>query len=421
MRTLHKSVFILFFITTSLLLNAQSIQQELSSVPGISFKLIPNYNFKEYYEIYIEQPVDHANPFSKKFKQRIYLGFYSLNAPTVINTDGYGIGEVSKPEYKNELSTLLNSNLITVEHRYFGKSIPDSMDYNYLTVKQAAADDHVIRNLFSGIFKNKWILTGISKGGQAALGYTMLYPEDVAATIVYGTAVKTSLIENKIDSMLNSFEKTPCGTQLEQLRLFVFQNKQKFIPLLVDNYIHYKLSMKQFDPETNLDYMLLELPFSFLQNGYSCGEIPSPNDPSDKTFNFITSIVPPRFYDSNNLERIKPAYYMCYHELGYYEYNLEKYRSYLHQTDYSNKTFAPQNIKFDFDKTYLTDLNKFLKTKEAESIIFVYGENDPWSSMQNTGKARKEIIKNGSHKSRIDDMTAIQKESLMKYLNFLLK
>jgi hypothetical protein len=421
MRIILKSILSVLFFIGSFSVNAQTFQQQLSSIKGISFKQIPNNNFKEYYEIYILQPIDHTNPFSKKFNQRLFLGFNSIDLPVLINTDGYQIDYVSKPTYQNELIPLLKANLITVEHRYFGKSIPDTLDYNYLNVSQASADAHQIRNLFSELFKNKWISTGISKGGQAALAYKSLYTSDVCATIVYGTAVKKKLIENGIDSMLAEFEKTECGNKLEQIRMYVFKNKQQFIPLFQERILKNNILMKQLDFETGLDYLLLELPFSFLQNGNSCTNIPSITSGKESILDFLLSIVPPKLYDYNYMERLKPAYYMWYHELGFYEYDTKKYKLYLNQDNYSNKNFAPQNIKIGFDKTYLDNVNMFLKTKEAENIIFIYGANDPWASMQNTGKARKEIIKNGSHKSRIENMEPVQKENLLKYLNSLLK
>ena len=42
------------------------------------------------------------------------------------------------------LTNLLDANQIMVEHRYFGKSVPDSLDWNYLNIKQSAADHHRI-------------------------------------------------------------------------------------------------------------------------------------------------------------------------------------------------------------------------------------------------------------------------------------
>jgi hypothetical protein len=421
MKVLFKLAFLIFIFNGFLSLNAQNIQQQLSSLHGISFKQIPNDHFKEYYEIFIQQPIDHNNTSSKKFKQRIFLGFNSIELPTLVNTDGYGIDYASKQVYQNELATLLNTNLITIEHRYLGKSVPDSINYDFLTVKQAAADAHEIVKLFSSIFKKSWISTGISKGGQAALAFKLFYPEDVKATIVYGTAVKKALNETKIDSMLTFFEKTPCGNALEQIRINVFKNKKEYLELFKNHIIQKSLLLKQFDLETYFDYLLLELPFSFLQNGNKCVDIPPVSAGTEKIFNFIISIVPPKFYDSGNMNRLKPAYYMSYHELGYYEYNTTKYKAYLHKDNYSNKNFAPENININFDKTYLDTLNKFLQTTDAGSIVFIYGENDPWSSMQHTGRAGKEIIKNGSHKSRIADMKPIQKENLIIKLNSLIK
>ena len=51
-----------------------------------------------------------------------------------------------------ELSELLNANQISIEHRYFGESLPDSLNYDYLNLKQASADLHHINQLFQKIY-----------------------------------------------------------------------------------------------------------------------------------------------------------------------------------------------------------------------------------------------------------------------------
>ncbi|MCZ7613025.1 MAG: hypothetical protein M5T52_05705 [Ignavibacteriaceae bacterium] len=63
-----------------------------------------------------------------------------VSLPMVIELDGYNIDY----NRENELSSILKCNKIVVEHRYFGESKPDSLDWNYLTIEQAANDHHKI-------------------------------------------------------------------------------------------------------------------------------------------------------------------------------------------------------------------------------------------------------------------------------------
>ncbi len=49
----------------------------------------PGSDFKEAFEIFIEQPVDHHNPDGEKFTQKLYLSHRDESLPMVIEMDGY--------------------------------------------------------------------------------------------------------------------------------------------------------------------------------------------------------------------------------------------------------------------------------------------------------------------------------------------
>ena len=162
---MNKSTTILFFI---LLLHIrtfaqQTISKQLQNIKGITIIQKENLDFKEYYEIMVDQPIDHFYSSSKFFKQQIYVGFNNTIAPTVLETEGYAIGNSSLPAF------MKGCNYISVEHRYFGKSLPDKLDWKYLTIKQATYDLHTIRELFGQIFKGKWMTTGIVKADKPPL------------------------------------------------------------------------------------------------------------------------------------------------------------------------------------------------------------------------------------------------------------
>ncbi len=390
------------------LLEAQSLSSRLSAIPGIQFMARPNTFFKEYYEVVLSQPVDHTNPSGKKFRQRIFIGFRDFTAPVVFQPDGYSAGYASMPGYyPSELSKELNANQVLVEHRFFSQSVPDTLDWNFLTVWQAADDYHAIKLMLDTILTGKWLSTGISKGGQAALAYKMVYPDDVVATVLYGTAVKDSPF-TAADSMLRELSQTPCGKKLSQLQLFAFRNKQELLPLFRAN------SHRDFtplDPETVFDYMLLELPFSFWQNGKDCESIPDTSAPQSEIVGFIMQVVPPYYFTGAVLEKQVPAFYMFYHELGYYEYSTEQFRPWLKQADYTNSRFAPENVSIRFDSTFQQQVPVFLKTKEAENVFFIYGENDPWAFRAKAG-ATVFIVPGGNHRSRIFDLPGEQKAAV---------
>lgn len=368
-----------------------------------------NINFKEYYEITILQATDHSNPTSK-FNQRIYIGFQDFNAPTVIVTDGYAIDYASKPDYSNELAKELKANIVIVEHRFFGKSVPDSIDWKLLTMKQAADDCHFIKSILDKILIGKWLSTGISKGGQAALSYKMFYPKDVAATVVYGTAIKSKQTIFT-DSLLYSLSQTECGRKICELQYYLFRHKNTLLPCLNDFATQKKIDFSPLENETVLDYLLLELPFSYWQNGNKCEETPDTTQSSVNLTGYLIKIVPPRFFSVTNKIQLEPAFYMFYHELGYYEYDIEPFIKYLKQKNYTNTYFAPKNITIQFDNTFHKSIHSFITSNDSKNVFFINGQNDPWALQTSTTK-NVYTVTSGSHKSRINDFAPRQKATI---------
>src|SRR5262249_56309184 len=67
-------------------------------------------------------------------------------------------------------------------------------DWSKLTIWQAAADDHCIVRAFRQIYPGRWIGTGGSKGGMAAVYHRRFFPDDVDGTAAY--VAPLSLAEN---------------------------------------------------------------------------------------------------------------------------------------------------------------------------------------------------------------------------------
>src|SRR5262249_33738335 len=92
------------------------------------------------YDILFEQPIDHAKPDGAKFTQRVFLSHVDFNQPMLLLTEGYATNGVRG----GELHKMLGGNQVAVEHRYFGRSVPDPVAWEHLTVKNAADDMHAI-------------------------------------------------------------------------------------------------------------------------------------------------------------------------------------------------------------------------------------------------------------------------------------
>lgn len=141
--------------------------------------------FSEKYVTYFTQPLDHRRPEKGSFRQRVIVSHVGFDRPTVIVTEGYGAAYALNPKYREELSELLDANMIFVEYRYFLESTPEPKDWQYLTAENSADDLHAVRNAFKSIYPGKWIATASARAGQTTLLYRTFYPDDVDISVPY--------------------------------------------------------------------------------------------------------------------------------------------------------------------------------------------------------------------------------------------
>ena len=192
-------IFTLFFFKS----NAQELMPLLSTRFGsenVEFK--DSSAFKEYYAIRFRQPIDHFDTTKGFFMQLVLLG-HTDTSKAMVETNGYEILPYQSLKYVAEPAEILEANQIIVEHRYYGQSIPDSVNRTWLNFEQISADFHAVKTAFSDIYRAQWISTGGSKGGLTALNYSFYYPKDVDASFVYVAPVLNGLEDKRITAFLH--------------------------------------------------------------------------------------------------------------------------------------------------------------------------------------------------------------------------
>ena len=124
---------LLFFLSVMTVMAAPGdLQEKLAALKGISGieKLQSDY-YPEKYVVRITQQVDPKDPAAGTFTQRVIVGHVGYDRPTIIVTEGYGAAYALNPKYQEELSKLLNANLVFVEYRYFLESTPEPKNWDY--------------------------------------------------------------------------------------------------------------------------------------------------------------------------------------------------------------------------------------------------------------------------------------------------
>lgn len=412
------------FILLSTITFSQSLESFLESQPGVKSieKIEGNEFFNSTYKIMLEQPLDHSDKTKGVFLQRVFVADKGLENPVLLITEGYGGDRAGRKNYINELSPMLNSNQIFVEHRYFGESWPELLNWDYLTVANAAADHHKITELFKKYYSGKWINTGISKGGQTALYHRTYYPNDVDVSVGYVCPLNFGLEDGRHEPFIANIPGTAeQRNKILEFQLEILKNRDILIPKLAEfskqKNFTYRISIDEI-----LDYCVLEYPFALWQWGTSIEDIPSIDDDIELLFKHLMIVSNPSYFALEGIEDIRSFFVQAAYELGYYGYDTKPYKEYLSiktAKNYLSKIFLPEDLKLKYKKSTAKEVRRFIKKTDAK-VLFIYGEFDPWSASGFEVPEKDNFLKiikpGGSHSTRINNLPKNQKEQVKNTL-----
>ena len=419
-------LFVLLSASASSL--AQTVlEQKISAISAIKeIRPLETSEFSEKYVTYFTQPLDHRHPEKGSFRQRVIVSHVGFDRPTVIVTEGYGAAYALRSQYREELSKLLNANMIFVEYRYFLESTPEPKDWQYLTAENSADDLHAITTAFKNIYPGKWIATGISKGGQTTLLYRTFYPDDVDISVPYVAPLCYGVEDGRHEPFLHKVSTPENRKIIEDFQLEALKRKATLLPRF-EKYCTEKNYSFRAPIEEIYDYSVLEYSFALWQWGTPISSIPATTASDDEIFSHLLAISEPGYFtaDSPNAS----FFVQAARELGYYGYDVQPFKQYLSiqsSEGYLHRLMLPEELKdMPFDKTLSKKITKFLK-KQDPKMIFIYGQNDPWTAAGVTWLKNKKNIHvfiqpNGSHLARISTLPEAEKAKVMELINEWLK
>ncbi len=414
------SLFTLLFLVKILGAQPVSIEMQLFNLPDLSFKRIETPNgFEAAYELRIRQPLDHKNPSKGYFYQRAFLTHKGYDRPTVICTEGY-----QRPRNRMyELTEILDANQIDVEHRYFGESMPDSLDYQYLKLEQVAADLHHINQLFRQIYSGKWISTGISKGGQTTIYYRYFYPNDVDVSVPYVAPLNLELEEKRIYTFLDTVGSKECRDKIYNVQTRLLKNRDEVLTKLYWFTKGAGLQFTYLTLEEAFEYAVLEYPFSFWQWGHDCEKIPDGKVPVDSTIHHFLGVSGLDFFADESMQNYASHYYQAGDEMGYYGYETSRFKGLLKALPEQlnpSAIFMPGKAPLKFDGKLPKQVLDWLKTN-GNYFIYINGDSDTWSAtaVRPSGKTNAAFffMPGTDHaKARIKNMTDADREKLISTL-----
>lgn len=403
------------------------LEQKINAISAIKeIRPLETSEFSEKYVTYFIQPLDHRHPEKGSFRQRVIVSHVGFDRPTVIVTEGYGAAYALRSQYREELSKLLNANMIFVEYRYFLESTPEPKDWQYLTAENSADDLHAITTAFKNIYPGKWIATGISKGGQTTLLYRTFYPDDVDISVPYVAPLCYGVEDGRHEPFLHKVSTPENRKKIEDFQLEALKRKATLLPRF-EKYCTEKNYSFRAPIEEIYDYSVLEYSFALWQWGTPISSIPATTASDDEIFSHLLAISEPGYFtaDSPNAS----FFVQAARELGYYGYDVQPFKQYLSiqsSEGYLHRLMLPEELKdMPFDKTLSKKITKFLK-KQDPKMIFIYGQNDPWTAAGVTWLKNKKNIHvfiqpNGSHLARISTLPEKEKKEVMELIKQWLK
>jgi len=358
------------------------LERVLDLIPAISFEAIdPPEGFTASYELRVRQNIDHDDPIRGAFLQRVFLNYRDANRPTVLVTNGYSRAN-NRP---TELSQYLGANEVSVEHRYFGASIPNSLDWSFLNLEQATADLHSVRELLAELLPGPWVASGRSKGGMTTIAFGYFFPDDVSASVPYVAPLQTSLEDERIYAYLRSAGTPECRSDQQAFQRFMLRERDQVLTRLKWFAKGRGWTFEYMGLEAAFEYAVLEYPFSFWQNGFDCGAIPESGIEDreaavDRGLEYLDAVVGFSLYSDQGIEQYGPHYFQAATQTGYYGFETEPFVDLLEALPAEpNAAFVPKGLDARYDPTLLMRITEWVRS-EAKNFIFLYGALDTWTS-----------------------------------------
>ena len=415
--------------------NPQTINTEpsfidrIAHLKGVSnLTVLPTDQFEDKCVFFFEQPLDPNDPSKGVFKQRVFISHRGFDRPTVFVTEGYGAAGAAGPTRSNELADLFQTNLIVVEHRYFLESTPTPRNWEFLTAENSANDLHHIYTALKTVYPEKWIATGVSKGGQTTMIYCTFFPGDMDIAVPYVGPLCRDVEDGRHEIFLHEIVGTPEDRAIIQnFQLELLKRRSRLMPLFA---AHCKERNFQFRASLDeiYDFSVLEYSYAHWQYGTPVEQIPALTSSDEELFKqFIAVSSPTYFQDGSSIESF---FVQAERELGYYGYDLTPFVAYLTITSdkgYLKKLVVPKDADVSFDKTLFNKICAYLE-KEDPHMVFIYGEFDPWSAtaadvsvdMKNKKNIIVAYVPKGNHSANIrrlpDDLQQLVIETIKKWL-----
>lgn len=365
----------------------------LARIPGLTVQfedVSPAPGFR-YLHLSYTQPLDHDRPRRGTFEQQFALLHHDFDAPTVAYASGYDMDGVP---FRAEPTALVDGNQIDIAQRFFPSSRPEPTNWRDLDIYQAAADQHRLIQALKTVYPGAWLSTGGSKGGMATVYHRRFFPDDVEGSIAY---VAPNDVDNDVDQyeeFLSNVGPRQCREDFLALLRRALRQRDEIVPWIEDRAAEYGCPFEPGEADYAYEATVAGTYWSFWQydNESSCPFIPTKTSSEYEVIEwlgvgYLTGVC--QFEGETEGETSTPEYddyFVAYYyqagtELGwpdrFYPRELDDLLRY--PETFTPRDAVPPEIPMSFDASAMPDIDRWVR-REGSELLFVYGENDPWSA-----------------------------------------
>ncbi len=382
------------------------LRERLDALPGVDVaEIAPSHGAQRAFRLDITQPVDHADPDGRQFTQRAYLLHVDETMPMVFAPGGYDVSE----GLTQEMATLLGTNCLRVGHRYYSNSVPDPLDWQHLTIEQAAADHHRIVEIFKEIYTGIWLSAGASKSGATALFHRRFYPDDVLATVAYVSPFMLDTADSRFADFLETLGTEECRADIHRFQRTVLEHADSLIPRFSawhteNGHVHPADTVGAFEEAVrSYDWIF----WQYYED--DCEKIPGPETTYDGMVVHLHDIVNFLRVSDGLARALRPYDYQMFTQIGQPERRFDHIADLLTQElgSVAGGYFDSLGVDLVYRPETILDIYDWLQT-EGDNIVYIYGANDPWTggAIELTGQADalKVVQAGGNHSVKIDDL-----------------
>ncbi|QYC42437.1 Prolyl tri/tetrapeptidyl aminopeptidase precursor [Nonomuraea coxensis DSM 45129] len=369
---------------------------QLKAVPGLTVVSETQPAGYRFFVLSYTQPVDHRDPRKGTFQQRLTLLHRAVDVPVVLYTGGYGLAVNPAPS-RTEPTRILDANQVSVEHRFFRSSRPAPADWSDLDIWQEATDEHRIVQMLRTIYPGRWIQTGASKGGMTSVYHRRFYPGDVDGVVAYvAPNDPVNPLDRDYDRFFAQVGTPSCRQALDAAQREALLRRDRMVPLLEADAARngYTFTRTLGSADRSYEMTVLDTVWAFWQysTAADCASVPPVTATDEQLYAWIDAVAFFGFYTDQGLEYYWPYYYQAATQLGWPDLTFAHLRGLTrHRGLYQPNSVLPAELRSRHQPWPMLDVDHWVRAR-SERMMFVYGQNDPWSAERFTPSGRDSYL-----------------------------